>query len=114
MESSPSGERPSDQPDASPRDLSRWQERLSSESERFSRILAKYEHRPLIDLALRIYRRDREAAGSIAGSAVAFRLFLFFVPFMLFAVGLLGFVTSWVDADGVYEQTGVTGTLAVQ
>jgi len=114
MESSPFSERPSDQPAASRRDLSRWQERLSSKSERFRRLLAKYEHRPLIDLALRIYRRDRESAGSIAGSAVAFRLFLFFVPFMLVAVGVLGFIARWVDADRVHEQTGVTGALAVQ
>ena len=108
------GERPSDLPDTSQPDLSRWQERMSSESERFRRILAKHERRPLIDLGLRIYRRDRESAGSIAGSAVAFRLFLFFVPFMLFVVGLLGFITNWVDADSAYEQTGLTGTVAVQ
>jgi hypothetical protein len=114
MESSPFSERPSDQPDASRREMSRWQERLSSEQERFRRILAKHEHRPLMDLALRIYRRDRESAGSIAGSAVAFRLFLFFVPFMLVAVGFLGFIARWVDADRVHEQTGLTGTVAAQ
>ena len=114
MDSTPPGERPSELPDASQRDLSRWQERLSGESERFKRVLARYEHRPLVDLALRIYRRDRESAGSIAGSAVAFRLFLFFVPFMLFGVGLLGLITKWVDAEGVHEQTGITGTLAAQ
>jgi uncharacterized BrkB/YihY/UPF0761 family membrane protein len=114
MESSPFSERPSEQPDESQRELSGWQRRLSSEQERFGRIVAKYEHRPLIDVALRIYRRDRESAGSIAGSAVAFRLFLFFVPFMLVVVGLLGFITTWVDADSVYQQTGVTGTVAVQ
>jgi uncharacterized BrkB/YihY/UPF0761 family membrane protein len=33
---------------------------------------------------------------------------------MLVVVGLLGFITRWVDADDVYEQTGLTGTVAVQ
>jgi uncharacterized BrkB/YihY/UPF0761 family membrane protein len=114
MASSPFGERPTDQPDASPSEISGWQRLLSSERLRLSRILAKHQHRPLVDVALRIYRRDRESAGSVAGSAVAFRLFLFFVPFMLLLVGLLGFIATWVDAEDVHEQTGITGTLAVQ
>jgi len=114
MASSPFGERPTEQPDALAGELSRWQRLPSSERERFGRILAKHQHRPLIDVALRIYRRDRESAGDVAGSAVAFRLFLFFVPFMLLLVGLLGFIVAWVGAEDVHAQTGITGSLAVQ
>jgi uncharacterized BrkB/YihY/UPF0761 family membrane protein len=73
-----------------------------------------HEHRPLIDVVLRIYRRDRESAGTVVSSAVAFRLFLFFVPLLLFLVGLLGFVATWLDARDVYEQARVTGSLAGQ
>jgi uncharacterized BrkB/YihY/UPF0761 family membrane protein len=76
--------------------------------------LARYERRPLIDVALRLYRRDRESAGTVLGSAVAFRLFLFFVPFLLFIVGALGFVTALVGAEELSELTGMTGSLAAQ
>jgi len=67
-----------------------------------------------VDLGLRLYRRDRESAGTVVGAAVALRLFLFFVPLLLFVVGLLGIISSWVDADDVNEQAGVTGSLASQ
>lgn len=77
-------------------------------------MLARHEHRPLVALAVRIVRRDRESAGTVVGSAVAFRLFLFFVPLLLFLVGLLGIVATWVDAEDVHEQTAITGSLADQ
>lgn len=47
-----------------------------------------------MDLALRWYERDREAAGTVVGSALAFRLFLFFIPLLLFVVGLTGSRTT--------------------
>jgi uncharacterized BrkB/YihY/UPF0761 family membrane protein len=116
--SPPSSEPPADQSESSAGRLgdlfALGRTRLSGEQERFTRMLAKQEHRPLIDVALRIYRRDTESAGTVLGSAVAFRLFLFFVPLMLFLVGLLGIIATWVDAADVHEQTGVTGSLAAQ
>jgi hypothetical protein len=42
------------------------------------------EHNPVVDAGFLIYERDRVSAGSVLGSAIAFRLFLFFVPFLLF------------------------------
>ena len=36
------------------------------------------------------------------------------MPLLLFVVGLAGFVASWVDADTVNDNTGLTGSLAVQ
>ena len=88
--------------------------RLAGEQQRFNRMLARHEHRPLVALAVRIVRRDRESAGTVVGSAVAFRLFLFFVPLLLFLVGLLGIIATWVDAEDVHEQTAITGSLADQ
>jgi len=73
----------------------------------------RHRHRPLVDLGLRIYERDREAAGSVVGSAIAFRLFLFFVPLLLFVVGLLGFFAEFVTANDV-DDAGITGTIAAQ
>src|SRR5215216_4566374 len=94
-----SSEEQSDQPGSPHSSLgalvSRARTWLTGEQERLERILAKHEHRPVIDVALRIYRRDRESAGTVVGSAVAFRLFLFFVPLLLFLVGLLGFIATW-------------------
>jgi uncharacterized BrkB/YihY/UPF0761 family membrane protein len=114
----PSSEQPTDQPESSHghlRDLvTRGRTRLTGEQERLTRLAAKHEHRPLIDVAQRIYRRDRESAGTVVGSAVAFRLFLFFVPLLLFLVGLVGIIATWVDAEEVHEQTGITGGLADQ
>jgi uncharacterized BrkB/YihY/UPF0761 family membrane protein len=64
-------------------------------------------------MALGIHERDREAAGTLVGSAVAFRLFLFFIPLLLFAVGLLGFLSAFLGHDDI-EATGITGNLAAQ
>jgi uncharacterized BrkB/YihY/UPF0761 family membrane protein len=89
-------------------------ERVQNEQVRFSALLAKHEHQPLIDLALRTFRRDREVAGTVVGSAIAFRLFLFFVPLLLFIVGLAGFVSGWREADEINDDVGITGGLAEQ
>ena len=93
--------------------VARSKDRVSAGQARAAAMLEKYGDRPLLDVALRIYQRDRESAGTIVGSALAFRLFLFFVPLLLFVVGVLGFVAefaSHVEADDV----GITGGLASQ
>jgi uncharacterized BrkB/YihY/UPF0761 family membrane protein len=89
-------------------------ERVAMERARFAALLDKHHDRPLVDLALRTYRRDGEIAGTVVGSALAFRLFLFFVPLLVFVVGLAGFIASWVDADDVADNAGISGGLAEQ
>ncbi len=89
-------------------------ERVRAEQTRFAALLDKHENRPLIDIALRTYRRDRETAGTVVGSALAFRLFLFFIPLLVFVVGLAGFLASWVDSEDVADNVGVTGGLSEQ
>ena len=76
-------------------------------------LLDRHRHHPVVDIGLRIYERDREAAGTVVGSAIAFRLFLFFVPMLLFVVGLAGFFANAVSADDV-DNAGITGSLAQQ
>jgi uncharacterized BrkB/YihY/UPF0761 family membrane protein len=88
--------------------------RLRSITDSVTARLRRYEHLPLVDLGTRVYRRDREITGTVVGSAVALRLFLFFVPLLLFVVGLAGFVATWVDAEEVNETAGLTGNLAAQ
>ena len=56
--------------------------------------LARYEHVPVVDVLAGTYRRDRESAGAVIGSAIAFRLFLFFVPLLLLVVGIAGFASE--------------------
>jgi uncharacterized BrkB/YihY/UPF0761 family membrane protein len=76
-------------------------------------VFERHRQRPLVDLGLRIYERDKEAAGSVVGSAIAFRLFLFFVPLLLFVVGLLGFFAEVVSSSDV-DDAGITGGIAQQ
>ncbi len=91
-----------------PMDITRPRERLLAQKDR----LAAYESAPVIGVVVRLYRRDREAQGAVVGSAIAFRLFLFFVPLLLFTVGIAGFISGFVRADDVNRAAGVSGTLA--
>ena len=86
------------------------QTRLSTVRQR----LARYEHIPAVGVIAGTYRRDRESAGSVLGSAIAFRLFLFFVPLLLLAVGIAGFASGFVDARTVSRTTGVYGSLGAE
>ncbi len=68
----------------------------------------------LVDTGLRVYARDREAAGTLLGSAHAMRLFLFFLPLTLFVVGIGGILGRLAGIDAVSGGAGVTGSLARQ
>ena len=72
------------------------------------------ERNPVVDAGFLIYERDRVSAGSVLGSAIAFRLFLFFVPFVLFCVGLIGLVSGEFDADSISSAGSLRGQLAEQ
>jgi uncharacterized BrkB/YihY/UPF0761 family membrane protein len=61
-----------------------------------------------------VYERDRVSAGSVLGSAIAFRLFLFFVPTIVFGVGLLGALSGYVEPESVTDDASITGALAEQ
>jgi uncharacterized BrkB/YihY/UPF0761 family membrane protein len=94
--------------------IDRSRRRVDAGHARADELLEKYHDRGLLAVGLRIYRHDRESAGTIVGSALAFRLFLFFVPFMLALVGMSGFLATWLTPDDVSDAAGVTGTLAAQ
>jgi uncharacterized BrkB/YihY/UPF0761 family membrane protein len=81
--------------------------------EKASKLLEAHRDRAPVDVALRIYERDRAAAGTVVGSALAFRLFLFFVPLLLFIVGCAGFLSDQVGQEDVAD-AGIAGTLASQ
>ena len=83
------------------------QTRLSPARQR----LARYEHIPVVDVIAGIYRRDRESAGPVIGSAIAFRPFLFFVPLLLLVTGIAGFASALVSARTVSKTAGIYGSL---
>jgi uncharacterized BrkB/YihY/UPF0761 family membrane protein len=93
--------------------IARSKDRVTSEQARVTAWLEENNDRPLLDVGLRIYERDRDSAGTVVGSALAFRLFLFFVPLLLFLVGLLGFVATFID-DVDAGDAGISGSLARQ
>jgi uncharacterized BrkB/YihY/UPF0761 family membrane protein len=50
----------------------------------------------------------------VLGSAIAFRLFLIFVPAVVFSVGLMGAISGYVDPETVTDAASLTGALADQ
>jgi uncharacterized BrkB/YihY/UPF0761 family membrane protein len=72
------------------------------------------ERSRLVDVGVRVYDRDREAAGTLLGSALALRLFLFFVPFVLFMVGMAGLIGHYSGYDSFSSDTRLGGTIGEQ
>ncbi len=65
----------------------------------------------IVDVGARVYERDKEAGGTLLGSALALRLFLFFMPFVLLVVGLAGVLGGPTDGTATSEGAGLSGTL---
>jgi len=78
------------------------------------RWLAKYRRLPVVDVVFGTFRRDRQTAGWVLSSALAFRLFLFFLPLMLLTIGAAGFASDVVDARSANRAAGISGSLAKQ
>lgn len=66
----------------------------------------------IVDVGARVYERDKEAGGTLLGSALALRLFLFFVPFLLLVVGLIGVLGRPSDGSSTNDTAGLAGTMA--
>jgi uncharacterized BrkB/YihY/UPF0761 family membrane protein len=65
-----------------------------------------------MDLAVSFYERDRDQFASVLGAAVALRLFLFMVPAVLAAVGVLTAVVPQRKVEALIRGTSVTGSVA--
>jgi uncharacterized BrkB/YihY/UPF0761 family membrane protein len=76
--------------------------------------LRRYESVPVVGVGAEVFRRDTESGGSMVGSAIAFRLFLFFVPLILVLVGVAGFLSGRVDPDELNRSVGISGGLGHQ
>jgi uncharacterized BrkB/YihY/UPF0761 family membrane protein len=88
--------------------------RLTPIKDAFSTLLSRLAAYPPTAVVAAVIERDKDAAGGVAGSAIAFRLFLFFVPLLLLVVGILGFISGFLTAQEVAHGVGVSGTLAAQ
>ena len=68
----------------------------------------------IIDVAFRSYEQDARVAGGILAGAVAFRVFLFVVPFVFFIVAAAGFVAEALgrSAPEMLDEAGISGLLA--
>jgi uncharacterized BrkB/YihY/UPF0761 family membrane protein len=68
----------------------------------------------IIDVAFRSYEQDSRVAGSILAGAVAFRVFLFVVPFVFFLVAVAGFVAEALGTTTpeLLADANITGLLA--
>ena len=67
-----------------------------------------------IDTAFRAFERDNDAGGGVLSAAVAFRAFLFLVPYAFFCVVTFGLASevSSESADQLARSVGVTGLVA--
>lgn len=87
---------------------------VASLKERLASRLRRYESVPVVGLGVGLFHRDTESGGSMVGSAIAFRLFLFFVPLLLVLVGLAGLTSGHIDPDQVANSASISGGLRAQ
>jgi uncharacterized BrkB/YihY/UPF0761 family membrane protein len=77
-------------------------------------VLAARARIPALDAAFDVGERDRDVAGSLLAGAVAFRLFLWLVPFALTAVTVIGWVAADADLSSgdLATRFGIVGVAA--
>lgn len=75
-----------------------------------SRAVEVGEWLPSSGIVVGVYERDKHAAGTMLGSALALRLFLFFVPTVLLLFGVAGILGRYSTADSSSE-FGIGGAL---
>ena len=79
-----------------------------------ARVEASRPHSAVVDIAFGSYEHDTQVAGGILAGAVAFRIFLFIVPFVfffVFAFGLYAEVVNKPVAEAT-DEAGIVGLLA--
>ncbi len=80
-------------------------------SELWGRVLDARPRIPALDAAFDVGERDRDVAGGLLAGAVAFRLFLWLVPFALVAVTVAGWVAAdtHLSPDDLAKRFGIVG-----
>ena len=77
-------------------------------------VLAARPRIPALDAAFDVGEHDRDVAGGLLAGAVAFRLFLWLVPFALVAVTIAGWITADTDlsTEDLAKRFGIVGVAA--
>ena len=77
-------------------------------------VLAARPRIPALDAAFDVGERDRDVAGGLLAGAVAFRLFLWLVPFALVVVTIAGWITSdtSLSTEDLAKRFGIVGVAA--
>ena len=110
----PVSQEPSDRPERAGV-VARWRGRGEDLAEHAGEWLERRRTEAMpVDLAVDFYERDRDAFASVLGAAIALRLFLFFVPAMLFVTSIVLMVAGHDGVTQMADQAGVTGGLAKQ
>jgi uncharacterized BrkB/YihY/UPF0761 family membrane protein len=90
-------------------------ERARLESERAREYAEDARARsPFVELGFSVFDRDRARLGGLLSGALAYRFFIYLLPFTLLLVGLLGAVTAVVGhaPEDLSDQLGMQGVLA--
>jgi hypothetical protein len=106
---------PPSQPPGKPRRIERTRQRvdaLRTEVVRRSDVLQ--QRVPVARDAFAAYEHDRQVGGEIMAGAIAFRTFIFLLPYTLVVVVTLGLVADWTEesAENVTDELGVGGIAA--
>jgi uncharacterized BrkB/YihY/UPF0761 family membrane protein len=89
-------------------------ERARLESERAREYAEDARRRsPLVAFGFDVYERDRRHLGGLISGALAYRFFIWLLPFTLLLVGVLGAVTAVIDdaPEELSDDLGLQGTL---
>jgi uncharacterized BrkB/YihY/UPF0761 family membrane protein len=95
--------------------LKQQQARLAREAENArSKLEAARPRNPALDAVMRTVERDTATGGGVLAGAVAFRIFMFMVPFVFLIVGVFGLGSSASDQDPrtLAREAGITGLAA--
>jgi uncharacterized BrkB/YihY/UPF0761 family membrane protein len=106
-------EPPADDPTESISRIAQLQTAAQQRASRATEWAAGLRERSVIaDGAFCVYERDRASAGTVLGSAIAFRLFLFFVPCVVLGVGVIGLFSGYVATETITDAGSISGALA--
>ena len=118
----PTGESADDDDKADPGRVARTTNRLKAEQSRLTQRIVDTRERlersrpnsPLIDAGFRAIERDIATGGVVLAGAVAFRVFLFVVPYVFVAVVGFGFAAEAADQDAgdLAREAGIGGLVA--
>lgn len=78
------------------------------------RLEAARARNAIVDVGFELYDRDTTAGGAVLAGALAFRVFVYVVPYVFVAITILGASASVQDksAADIAQDTGLTGIIA--